>query len=528
MIRRSDTKWICAVCLLAIAYASFFMLLFARGYTSEISTQWQHLAEYDQIAWKVAHAHGGAPTILAERLFQIPERALRKSHFCPVMWGIACLYRIGANINVLYGVNVLCIAFGVIPIFLIARHKGLGNGVSFLLCMTYVLYPVVHYMTLVDFRPIQLSLFFLLWMFYFFYTERYVFFLCAAVCAMSCYEPVALNVCLFGVYAWTQKRSVKWTAIPIVAGCVWFLGVVMFVLPLFGFREFVLREYFGDFDDVSLGVVSVFPWACAHVQDLCARLCAPERWAYLLQLLYVPLFPLPYFSPMVILVGLPSILLNFLQVDSFPLDEIHMVVPLVPCLMVAAIMTVVKVQHIVAQRYRKIVLPGIVLVIPLLFVWKAFCMTEYIVLDARTPAGSVTQNTGGTTGLRRMYFVKDDTRAVGEELDALIPRGHSLFVSHYFAAWVSHRREVYCIEESRKVYAQQYEAAKVRSIDTIIIAKPQLEQRLFDLKEDIETMRELVALLKQEPLYVLIKETNDYLLFTRAENADDFKENGAL
>lgn len=74
--------------------------------------------------------------------------------------------------------------------------------------------------------------FFLLFTIYFFKTRRFKPFVIFLILCLTIKEHLALISMMFGVYAFFQKRSLRWVIVPIMAGIVWAI-FSFFVLSYF-------------------------------------------------------------------------------------------------------------------------------------------------------------------------------------------------------------------------------------------------------------------------------------------------------
>jgi uncharacterized membrane protein len=79
------------------------------------------------------------------------------AHFDPILVLISPLYLIHPEAETLLALQSLWLGAGVFPLYALARHQGLGRGVTLGLCASYCMFPALHGINLFDFHSLAFA-----------------------------------------------------------------------------------------------------------------------------------------------------------------------------------------------------------------------------------------------------------------------------------------------------------------------------------------------------------------------------------
>jgi uncharacterized membrane protein len=159
--------------------------------------------------------------------------ALDNSIHPPSYWGdhaslflylLVPLYTLISSPLLLLWLQVLFLAACVWPLYLISRKK-LSVIKTLVICLLWLVNPVLHNMTMFEFSLVPFAMFWLLWSWYWYEKQHLWLWLIFSALALSCREDIALIILFYGIIAWWDKRSWLWRLIPIIVGLSWFAAM---------------------------------------------------------------------------------------------------------------------------------------------------------------------------------------------------------------------------------------------------------------------------------------------------------------
>ncbi len=229
------------------------------------------LALYDQAVWLVAHGRWPLSSIFGNTLMA--------THLQPFVLPLAALYRLAPGPQTLIWVEVVAVALGAVPVYLLARSLTRSDLAAFAWALVYVNYPAAQYLVLHDFhfQPLAVPLFLCaVWLAN---ERRWRPMAAMLVLAAGTQEDAGLAIAGFGLglVALGQRRIGAWTA---VAGLAYTLVAVKLVMPRFspqGHETYYVGMYFGHLGQ-SLTDVMLSPllrpaaWWGSLAQPVNARL----------------------------------------------------------------------------------------------------------------------------------------------------------------------------------------------------------------------------------------------------------------
>ena len=250
---------------------------------------------------------GFLPIVSSERDRLLSHFAV---HISPIYYLLLPLYCIFPSPYTLQISQGIILAGGIIPFYLLARHKGLSDKVIIMLSLAYAFSPALICGTTYDLHENCFLVPLLLWMFYFFEKEKYPLMYLAAFCVCMIKEDACLFVLFFGIFLFLSKKKYMHGIILAVLSAAYF-GLAMFLLTKFG--DGVLSDRFNNYMYEDNGLVGMVRIILADPAYVFTQTLKPEKLVYLLKLL-LPLGFLPLATKKVshFVILLPFMLINLM------------------------------------------------------------------------------------------------------------------------------------------------------------------------------------------------------------------------
>ncbi len=235
----------------------------------------------------------GLPNVTSERDQFLSHFAV---HISPIYYVLLPFYFIFPSPLTLQIGQAVVLASGVIPVLLLARHKGLSGKMQMAVTMIYALYPAISAGCFYDIHENCFLAPLLLWMFYFFEKESYIPMYVFAFATLMVKEDAAMYIIMFALFAILSKKKYTHGAI-LVGGALAYFGLSLYLLETFGDGVMVNRfnNLIFDKEDGLLGAVKT---ALVNPGYLLTQLLTTsqngwEKLVYILQM-FLPLGLLPF------------------------------------------------------------------------------------------------------------------------------------------------------------------------------------------------------------------------------------------
>ena len=211
-------------------------------------------------------------------------------HFSPVLLLCGPVYWLWPHAKSLLFIQTIALATGALPLYAFARHK-LGNDrEAFLWAAVYLLCPFLWRVNLYDFHAVCfLPVLFFSCCLALERGKMGLFFALVVAC-LCVKEGVAILVIALGVFAGTQRRSLRLAAALIVLGLIWGWAVAKVYYPHVVGQPF---PHYGRYSDVLANGLSGAPQALAR--RVAGSFGAYYAWATVL-LVFLPVGLMPFFS----------------------------------------------------------------------------------------------------------------------------------------------------------------------------------------------------------------------------------------
>ena len=189
----------------------------------------QDLAYFSQIMHTTLEGHLFWGNVLQDLIYSRAVTTDFAGHNSPVMFLFLPFYALFPSpITLIVLRNAVLIASAV-AVFLIARRT-LSVTCAWLWGTAFLLTPAILYQTTFDFYPLTFVVLPLLFTLYFYLENQYVAFGLALLTTLLVREDLFLLAIGLGVLAFVQKRTLRWSALPLAAGLLW--GALSFIVIL--------------------------------------------------------------------------------------------------------------------------------------------------------------------------------------------------------------------------------------------------------------------------------------------------------
>lgn len=270
---------------------SYFALVNHRA----LNTRTIDLGYYDNIFWQSIH---GKP--LACSFIKAGYHG--SAHFDPLLVLLSPLYLIYPRAEFLLVLQSVWLGAGVVPVYLIARHRLGTRPAAVALAAMYALYPALHGANMYDFHSLTLLTPIVLWLLYFLGIGAVKRYWLALVPALLCREDAALLMCFVGLYAILtrepRKTRLGWVTILVSLG--YFAIVKRFFMTsrdvfMSGPNSYSFAYYYDEMIPNHNGVAGLVVSLVTNPAFVVRTMLGEPKILYLLTL-FLPLLFLPFFA----------------------------------------------------------------------------------------------------------------------------------------------------------------------------------------------------------------------------------------
>lgn len=162
----------------------------------------------------------GLPLISSERDVLLSHFVV---HISPIYYLLLPFYFIFPSAMTLQIGQAVLVASGIIPAILIARHYKLSNGTQILVALIYATYPAISMGCFYDFHENCFLLPLLLWVFYFFEKEKYLWMYVFVILTLMVKEDAAIYVIFFALYILLSRKKYLHGSLMALGAAAYFL-----------------------------------------------------------------------------------------------------------------------------------------------------------------------------------------------------------------------------------------------------------------------------------------------------------------
>ncbi len=318
--------------LLYAAYFSYLTVLRFQAFESRALD----MGNLNQTIWNTAH---GDWFRITNQESQLTNRL--GYHVEPILLPIALLYRLYPAPELLLVLQAVVVALGALPLFALARQRGLGDWLGLVFALAFLLNPTIQAANWLEFHPVTLAPTFLMAAFYFLVAGRTRWFVLFAVLSASCKEEIGLLVAMMGVYAWLVLRRPRLGIMTALLAGGWSLFAVL------GIQNAVAggNIHWGRYAYLGETTVQKLVSVLTRPDLVLAQLERAQVGRYFFELL-LPVGFVALLAPEVMALALPSLAINLLA-DFAPMHEVTTLIyaaPVLPFVMLATVMGVARVN----------------------------------------------------------------------------------------------------------------------------------------------------------------------------------------
>lgn len=251
------------------------------------------LALQAQILWNILHGSIDCSLLGVDFL---------GNHAYFIFFFLAPIYAIFAHPFTLLFIQTLALGLTALPLYLISK-KELGDSIGFMVVVMYLIYPALAFTNLDEFHVPALATLFLMYMYYFFYRNNFLWFTVFMFLALLCQENMSFAVFMVGLLAIFSKKEKKFIFIPLLLSIFWFFICFFLVIPYFNRGRLQMISFYAHLGSSIPMIIFSFvnkPLMVAHA--LLRKRCL----IYLAQL-FVPLSFVPLIGFRYIVVIVPFI-----------------------------------------------------------------------------------------------------------------------------------------------------------------------------------------------------------------------------
>ncbi|MGZ3601137.1 MAG: DUF2079 domain-containing protein [Ktedonobacterales bacterium] len=327
------------VTLMAVAFIAFFTA-YAGAQFDAYLTNAEDLGIMDQALWNTVHGAMLHQTICnpisdANCLGDVSRFAI---HFEPLMLPLALLYLVAATPKALILIQMIVVASGAYPAYLIASRRLSSPLAGICFAAVYLTFPALQSAVQFDFHAVTLSSTFLLFALYYMLSYNNLGLFIAVILAMATKEEVPLDVLMIGLAIVCYQRRWRIGVALIVLACCWlgFAELVMHLTSPLGHSPTA-----GRYAYLGKKPIDVVLFVLTHPLQLLRDQIIGNGGARYLQTLLTPVAYLAILAPMAWILAAPPLLINLLSSDPNMHQGIHQYsAEIVPFMLFAAISAV--------------------------------------------------------------------------------------------------------------------------------------------------------------------------------------------
>ncbi len=316
--------------LLYAAYFSYLTVLRFHAFESRALD----MGNLNQTVWNTAH---GDWFRITNQESELTNRL--GYHVEPILLPIALLYRLYPAPEFLLVLQAVIVAFGALPLFALARRRGLGDWLGLVFALAFLLNPTIQAANWLEFHPVTLAPTLLMATFYFLIAGKTRWFVVFAILSASCKEEIGLLVAMIGLYAWLALRRPRLGLTTAVLAGGWSLLAVLGIQNAVAGGNIHWGRYAYLGENATQKVFSLF----TRPDLVLAQLQRAEVGRYFFELL-LPVGFTALLAPEVLLLALPSLAINLLA-DFAPMHQVTTLIyaaPVLPFVILAAVMGVAR------------------------------------------------------------------------------------------------------------------------------------------------------------------------------------------
>jgi uncharacterized membrane protein len=277
------------------------------------------------------------------------------NHISPVLLLLTPFYWIWPDPRVIFCIQNIVIAAGVIPLYWLSRDHLRSPLAGVVICFGYLLYPALQLSAAAEFHESHLITTLFLFTFYFLQKRAYRNFIIFGLLTIMCKEDITLLIGMCGLYIIYRHRNYKFGSGVILFSAIWLFIGVFVIMPAYEHGGSWYLQFFNNGDANGESLV--------QMSGLVDEIMQSSNITFILQLL-VPLGLLAVLAPVELLITVPTIL--ELVVYSGPpfglVGSIYTwhVMAVVPTIFIATIFGIKQIMNRMGDSYLSLCLTIII------------------------------------------------------------------------------------------------------------------------------------------------------------------------
>jgi len=228
-------------------------------------------------------------------------------HVTPILFVHSLIYRIFPSTETLLILQILTVALGSYPLYLIAKKK-LKGSLPLAVVISYFAYYGVEYNVLFDFHPDHIIIPILFYAFYYLEENKLPQFIFACIIGLSVKEPFNLVIMMLGVYSIIKYKNIKSGVLVAILGFLMFTVDFKLIIPYFNsVGSSIQSTQLSKFGvTVPEMIVNIFVKPQVLLSTIFSESVTP-----FIGFVFVPLLFIPFLAPLALIVALPMFLMLF-------------------------------------------------------------------------------------------------------------------------------------------------------------------------------------------------------------------------
>jgi len=231
------------------------------------------------------------------------ERNLLLSHFAvhisPIYYLVLPFYLLFPHPQTLQILQAVILASGIIPLYLLAKHKGLSNKTIVFLSFLYALYPALSSGCYYDLHENCFLTALLFWTFYFYEKKKYILLYIFAFLVLLVKEDAPIYIAFFALYIILSNLSEK-NYKASLHGC----GLFLMAAAYFAFSWFMMSKYgqgimdksrYGNYIPDDGNITNMVKTVVINPGYVFTQLLTAEKLIYMFKML-LPLAFMPFMT----------------------------------------------------------------------------------------------------------------------------------------------------------------------------------------------------------------------------------------
>src|SRR5579885_3497576 len=303
------------VAAMVAAFAGFYIVYLAR-LQDAFMTPAEDVGIMDQAVWSITHGHLFHQTICNivsdTNCYSLNGFSRFAIHFEPILFPLSLVYLLWPGPKLLMIVQTLVVASGAFPAFWLARLRLRSEIAGVVIAALYLLYPELQQAEAGYFHAVVLTSAFLMFVLYFMYTRRTAWIFVFAVLALACKEEILLIIFMFGLWSMVFQR--RWrTGLGLVALAIGWICLDLLVFRLASPTGHPLLA--SRYAYLGSNIFEIVRNIVLHPVSLLKERVFEHAHFYYIRLLFSPVNYLSLLAPWVLILAVPSVLLNLFSSD---------------------------------------------------------------------------------------------------------------------------------------------------------------------------------------------------------------------